>query len=281
MAVGICFARPFHLNYSFDFVQDPAQTSFVADTNLTESFNRFRAAFAKDFRFSAPGESSWFTHVSLGAAVDVGYAHWSFRSDDAVLEDDVTAPGGGGGLLLGVYDNTEDLKINLGVAYQSGIYWKFSNDPRLYPAFDMPQQINVGITGYFLPGLPLRATVDFQWVNWAASVDPPSFPNRPAFRDALNYSAGLEYRIPLADNLALYPRAGYRLFNAPWPGSGGNLPFTDTYKLLVSTGGGTFHLATFGAGLSWTADGKIRSVDIAGDVGGDAFNLAFGFNNEF
>jgi hypothetical protein len=282
MAVGICFARPFHLNYTFDFIQDPAQVTFVPDTNITESFNRFRAAFAKDFRFSAPGESAWLTHLAVAAAIDVGYAHWSYRSDSEVLEDDVTAPGGGAGLLLGVYDNTEDLKVNLGIAWQSGIYWKFSNDPRLYPAFDMPQQINVGLTGYFLPGLPLRATLDFQWVNWAQTVDRPSFPGRPSFRDALNYSAGLEYKIPLSESLSLYPRAGYRLFNAPWSGPGASLPFTDTHKLLVSTRSGTFHIATFGAGLSWTsADGKIRSVDVAGDVGGDSFNIAFGFTNEF
>ena len=278
MAVGVCFARPYHLNYSFDHVQDPAQTRFTADTNITESFNRFRAAFGKDFRFSDTG---WLTHLAVGGGVDVGYAHWSLKSDTDNLEDDVTAPGGGAGILLGVYDNTEDLKINFGVAYQSAIQWRFSNDPRIYPAFDMPQQVNVGVTGYMLSALPLRTTLDFQWVNWGVTTEDPAFAGRKAFRDALNYSFGVEYKVPLSDHFAVYPRAGYRRFNAPWSDKD-NLPMAANYQLLLDTRGGHFDMATGGVGFSWTSDeGKVRSLDIGADIGGDAFNIAFGFNYEF
>jgi long-subunit fatty acid transport protein len=281
MAVGVCFARPFHLNYTWDHVQDPSQTQFVADTNITESFNRFRIAFASDFRIVEPGEAGFLTHVAVGAGLDLGYSHWSLDSDTDHLKDDVTAPGGGVGVLVGVYDNTDDLKINFGVAWQSMIAWDFSNDPRLFPAFDMPQQVNVGMTGYFLKGFPLRATLDFQWVNWKDTVDEPSFPGRKSFRNALNYSVGVEYKFRVSDSTSVYPRLGYRRFAAPWSDKN-NLPMADNYQLLLDTKAGNFNLVTFGTGLSWTSgEGKIRSIDVAGDVGGDTFNVAFGFNYEF
>ena len=37
-----------------------------------------------------------------------------------------------------------------------------------------------------------------------------------------------------------------------------------------------------GLGLTWLSDEtKVRSLDVAGDVGGDAYNLAAGFTYEF
>src|SRR5262245_33225384 len=102
MAIGICFARPYHLNYSFDHVEDPAQTTFVPDTNVEQSFSRFRAAFAKDFRFRPAGEGGFFTHLSVGAGVDIGYERWHFDSGGTTTNDTATAPGFGAGLLLGL-----------------------------------------------------------------------------------------------------------------------------------------------------------------------------------
>ena len=281
MAVGICYARPFSLDYSFDHARDPAQTTFVPDTDMKESFSRFRFAFAMDFRFSQAGEPGFFTHLSAGGGVDIGFAHWSIITDTQNESDDVTAPSGGVGLLLGVYDNLQDLKVNLGVAYQGPVHWHWSLDPRLFPSFDMPQQVNVGVTGYFLDKLPLRTTLDLQWVGWKDTTDKPTFPGQPTFRDAINYSFGLEYRIPLSGAVSIYPRAGYRGFNAPWSNKN-NLPSVDDYKLIVTTKGGHQDIATAGLGLSWVNDqGKIRAVDLGADVGGDAFNIAFGFTYEF
>ena len=281
MSIGVCYARPFALDYSFDHARDPAQTTFVADTDMKESFSRFRAAFAIDFKFAKAGEPGWLTHLSAGGGIDIGFAHWTIVTDTDTQSDDVTAPGGGAGLLLGVYDNLQNLKMNLGVAYQSAIQWHWNKNPLLYPTFDMPQQLNVGVTGYFMDNLPLRMTADLQWVGWKDTTEKPTFPGQPSFRNVLNYSFGAEYRIPLSTVISLYPRAGYRGFNAPWSNKN-NLPSVDDYKLIVTTKGGHQNLATFGAGVSWTTDqGKIRSVDVGADVGGDAFNIAFGFNYEF
>src|SRR5262245_62167324 len=242
MAIGICYARPYHLNYSFDRVDDPAQTSFTPDTNIEESFSRFRAAFAKDFPLRKPGEAGFLTHVSVGLGVDIGYERWHFDSTTSA-SDTATAPGFGGGVLVGVYDNQDDFKLNFGVAYQSAIRWHFNTDPKILPAFDMPQQLNVGVTGYFLPGLKLRTTVDLQWVQWSRTAERPAFVGQPEFKDAFNYSLGLEYRAAVTEKVSLYPRAGYRRLNAPWSDKD-NLPMTGNFKLLLDTKGSHFNIAT-------------------------------------
>jgi long-subunit fatty acid transport protein len=281
MALGICYARPFSLDYSFDHARDPAQTTFVPDTDMKESFSRFRASFAMDFRLSKPGEPGFLTHLSAGVGADIGFAHWSIVTDTETQSEDLTAAGGGAGLLLGVYDNMQNLKVNFGVAYQSPVRWHWNLDPRLFPTFDMPQQLNVGVTGYFLDRLPLRTTVDLQWVGWRDTTEAPTFPGQPHFRDALNYSFGMEYRVPVSKDVSLYPRVGYRGFNAPWSNKH-NLPSVDDYKLIVSTKGGHQDLATAGLGVSWLSEqGKTRSFDVGADAGGDAFNIAFGFTYEF
>jgi len=279
VAIGICYARPYHLNYSFDQVADPFQTTFVPDSNVDQSFNRFRVSLAKDFRFS---ESGWLTHLSAGLGLDAGYERWEFKSttqQDA--SDNATAFGFGLGLLLGVYDNTETFKVNLGLAYQSAIHWDFNIDPDIFPAFDWPEQLNIGATFYLLPNLPLRATVDFQWIGWSGTADNPLFAGREEFEDVLNVSFGLEYRIELSKSLRLYPRAGFRKFDAPW-GDENNLPMTGNYQLVLDTDDEAFNIFTAGAGLGWSSEeGKSRSVDVAADFGGDAYNFALGFNYEF
>ncbi len=58
MSIGVCFARPYHINYALDEVADPAQTVFEPEANLEQGFQRFRVAFAKDFRFVPAGPMS-------------------------------------------------------------------------------------------------------------------------------------------------------------------------------------------------------------------------------
>lgn len=281
MAVGLCYARPFDLNYSFDLVNDPLQKTFSPTSNTQESFSRFRVAYALDLRLSGLGEAGFFTHLSAGAGVDVGFVKWQFTSPTQSESDSETSIGGGAGALLALYDNYDSLRINLGVAYQSGIHWNFSDNPALAPAFQMPEQLNAGMTFYLFPGTPLRLTLDVQWIQWSKSADRPFFPDEPGFHNAVNYSVGAEYRITLSDHLSLYPRVGYRRFDAPWANQN-DLPMTSNYKLVLDTKAHVFNIATMGVGLGWTTQlGKVRSLDLGADVGGDAPNFALGFNMEF
>jgi long-subunit fatty acid transport protein len=278
-AIGICYARPYHLSYTMDSAEDPSQTVFVPDTNIEESFSRFRATVAKDFRLRADGATGFLTHLSAGIAIDMGYERWSVNGAVS-REDNATAPGYGLGLLLGLYDDKESVKINFGSAYQSAVNWHFNTEPRIIPAFDMPQQLNVGLTGYFLSELRLRTTVDMQWVEWSETAEDPAFPGQPGFEDALNFSVGVEYRISVTDKVSVSPRMGYRRFNAPWDDPD-DLPMTSTYKLVLETKDSAFNIGTAGIGISITDErGRVWVIDVGVDFGGDSFNMALGFTYE-
>ncbi len=281
LAVGLCYARPYLLNYAMDQVTDPNQVVFQPEAEIEQSFYRFRAALAKDFLFKARGEPGLFNHLSVGLGVDIGFEKWEFSGLGQDVTDTGSGFGFGFGLLLGVYDDTETFKVNLGFAYSSAINYDFEIEPDVLPAFDMPQQFTFGITFYMLRGLPLRATVDFQFIEWEATAEDPLFSQFESFENAVNFSVGFEYRIPLSATVNLYPRFGFRQFDAPWSDDV-DLPMTGAFRLVLDTDDEVFNIFTYGIGLSWTTEaGKTRALDLAGDVGGDAINLAMGFTFEF
>jgi long-subunit fatty acid transport protein len=281
LAIGVCYAQPYILDYAMDQVKDPNQTAFVPEAEVQQVFGRFRLSAAKDFRIQQQGAPGFFTHVSAGIGLDVGYEHWHFSG---LGEDTTTSNVGWGfglGGLLGLYDDYDSFKVNLGIAYTSAINYDFRIDPSIVPSFDMPQQLNVGMTFYLLKGTPLRATIDFQWIDWSATAQRPQYSNFRGFEDAKNYSLGFEYRVKLSERVSLYPRLGYRHFDAPWADKN-DLPMTGSFRLVLDTKGEAFNMVTYGAGISWTTEaGKVRSVDVAGDAGGDAINMAIGFTMEF
>ena len=281
MSIGICYARPYILDYAMDQIKDPNQSAFTPEAEVQEDLSRFRVAVAKDFRFKDVGEVGFITHASGGLGLDVGYERWHFSGLGQDTTNSNAGVGFGVGGLLGVYDDYESFKVNLGIAYASAVKYHFQISPDIIPGFDMPQQLNVGLTFYLLKGTPLRATLDFQWINWKDTAQRPLYDTFKGFRDAYNASMGLEYRIKLSDRISLYPRVGYRRFEAPWS-SKDDLPMTGPFRLVLDTKATSFNIVTYGAGLSWTSDaGKVRSVDVAGDAGGDAINFAIGLTLEF
>ena len=278
LALGLGYARPYVLNYAMDEIVAPNQTVFEPDNEVQQALSRFRVAIAKDFAFR---ESGFLTHLSIGLGLDVGFERWRFITPDGDVSDSAVAPGYGVGLLAALYDNAGSFRVNVGAAFQSKVEYEFSVSPGFQPAFDMPQQLNVGATFYLLEGYRLRLTVDTQFIGWKETAAEPFFDDQPRFEDATNYSAGLEYRIDVSPTVRLYPRLGYRRFDAPWEDEN-NLPATAGFKLVLDTEDEAFDLLTFGLGISWTtAEGKLRSVDLAADVGGDAPNVALGYTHEF
>ncbi|HEV3029336.1 MAG TPA: hypothetical protein VG457_17280 [Planctomycetota bacterium] len=281
LAIGICYARPYILDYALDQIKDPNQSAFVPEAEVQEDLSRFRVAVSKDFRLSPPGQEGFLTHVSGGLGADVGYERWHFSGLGQDTTNSNAGLGFGVGALVGVYDNYASFKVNLGVAYSSAVQYRFQISPDVLPGFDMPQQVNLGMTFYMLEGTPLRATVDAQWIDWKSTAQKPLYDTFGGFKNAYNASMGVEYRIKLSDAVSLYPRAGYRRFEAPWKNKN-DLPMTGPFELVLDTKASTFNMATYGVGLSWTTDtGRVRSVDLAGDAGGDAVNFAIGLTMEF
>lgn len=281
LAIGVCYARPYILDYALDQIKDPSRTVFTPEAEVHEDLGRFRVSAAKDFQIQEAGTPGWINHVSAGLGLDVGYETWKFTGLGEDSANSSAGLGFGFGGLVGVYDNYDDFKMNLGFAYTSAVHYNFQINPNILPAFDMPQQLNVGMTFYLFQGTPLRATVDFQWIDWTHTAQRPIFSEFNGFREAYNISMGAEYRIKVSDRVSLYPRAGYRHFEAPW-NNREDLPMTGEFRLVLDTKTANFNLFTYGLGLSWTTDaGKIRSIDIAGDAGGDALNFAVGLTLEF
>ncbi len=281
MAFGVCFARPYLLSFALHELQGPGETVFNPSFGVEQSLSRVRAAFAKDVRLHLTGESGWLTHISVGMGFDLGIERWKFTSPDGDRTGSAVSVGFGGGLLVGAYENPDLMTLNLGLAYQSPVHFDFTIDPARFPAFDMPQQVNAGATAYLHGAVPLRLTVDVQFLSWKTTAESPAFDGYRSFRNSVNYSAGAEYKLSLSEDLVLFPRIGYRRFQAPWADPN-DLPATGRFKLVLDTKGSQFNLATFGMGFSWiTESKKVRSIDLAGDVGGDSYNVALGYTHEF
>ncbi len=268
MAAGICYARPYYLDYALDEITQPTQTTFIPDSTIKQSLSRFRGAFAMDFRFRDPGETGFFPHLALGIGIDLGWMDWKFTNPEKERTDTAISMGFGLGALLGVYDNTESFKVNLGIAYQSAIEYDFITDPDILPAFNMPQQVNLGMTFYLLEGTPLRATFDFQWIEWSATAEEPAFSGGfESFQDAFNFSMGIEYRIQVSETIFLYPRAGYRLFDSPWEKKD-DLPATGTYKLVMDTKGAQISIFSLGFGFSFSTEEVIFVQSMSESISG-------------
>ncbi len=282
MAIGICYARPYQINYAADQVETTTFQEYVPDSSIQQSLGRFRAAFAYDLRLKEPGESGFFHHIAFGLGLDIGFINWEFENPTTDEDDTATGYGFGFGILTTVYDNTRSFRVNFGIAYQSAIQYDFSIEPELYPSFDMPQQFNAGFTFYLLEGTPLRLTVDFQWIEWSESAENPAFEFPfPRFEDATNFSVGMEYRVSVSERILLYPRLGMRYLDAPW-GDPDDLPVTGGYRLVLGTEEDVFAIFSFGVGISWTTEeGQLRTIDLAGDTGGDSFTAAIGYTHEF
>ena len=80
MAIGICYSRPYQINYAADEIFDTLQTTFEPDSSIEQSLARFRIAFAYDLRLREPGEPGFFQHLAFGVGLDVGFVNWKFEN---------------------------------------------------------------------------------------------------------------------------------------------------------------------------------------------------------
>jgi hypothetical protein len=289
-AFGFCFTSPFRLDWPMSTIGD----NDVPGAEFTQVFYRFRGSYARDFRLRPAGEEGAFTHLAIGVGLDVGVSRVNFRELAAEsfpgfpLEFDVTdtGVGGGAGLLLGVYDNTRNFKVNLGAAYQSKIEYKFSASKTFMTSFDWPNQYQAGLTTYLFEGMPLRATFDVQYIDWDGASEDSSVATMPDFQSVTNYSVGLEYRLPfrpMGEKVSLYPRLGFRRYDAPWESDHRQKqPGIGNRRIVVDPKEDVYEILTVGLGVGWSSEqNRLRTFDLAMDFGGDVAGLAMGFSMEF
>jgi hypothetical protein len=189
-------------------------------------------------------------------------------------------------MLLGIYDNTRNFKVNLGAAWQSRINYKFSASPTFATQFDWPNQYQVGTTFYLLEGMPLRLTLDAQLIAWDEATEESSLPDGHDFEGVINYSVGAEYRLNVPgflESITFYPRAGFRFEDAPWESTDKQeLPAIRSRRMIIDAHDEVYRIWSVGLGIGWASEGGSgRMIDLAFERGGESNNFAMGFNLEF
>jgi hypothetical protein len=285
-ALGVCFTSPLLLRMAFDGPDDSVSPNVWT---TTQSFFRIRLAYARDFRFRPVGEEGWMPHLSVGLGGDLAFSR--FEMTDLVLDktDRETRSefGGGLGMLLGLFDNTRNLKINVGMAYQSAIGLDMrelhGEDLLNGPSLNWPEQIHIGILVYLLEGLPLRLTADALLTNWRGASERSELPGVDSFSRTVTFSVGGEYRVSLDGATTLFPRLGVRFYDPPWlTNQRGRLPATEEWQLVLSTRDDRFVVFSAGLGVSFTgAGGRVTSLDVSFEIGGDAPGAAIGITAGF
>lgn len=282
-ALGVGFVNPLFLKMAFD-APDDAGGPNVRET--TQSMYRLRLGFARDFRFRPIGAEGWLPHLSIGLGADLGITRFEMR-DFVTGERDHEAKsefGGGIGILLGLFDNTRNLKVNLGMAYQSAIAFDLTSshtlDPRHGPFFNWPDQFQLGALIYLLEGLPLRLTAEVQFVGWRSATEPSDVPGVDSFRRTLIVSTGVEYRVAASESVTLLPRIGLRRFQASWDTTQqAMLPANDEWQLLLSSRAAWFLVVSAGIGVSYTgSSGTVTSFDVSLEYGGDCPAASIGWS---
>jgi hypothetical protein len=268
---GIAMIRPFQNRLTYLNGADRVQTE--------QQFSRFRAAVAAEYR---PSEDGFLHSVALGVGLDLGFSLYEENDNAGALDrsDTDTKFGFGAGLFVGVYTNQDDLSVDFGIAYQSRIDFKFQIDDNFFPVWDWPDMLNLGFTVKLLDRMDLRLTVDVQIIFWDAATQDDLTGAGENFQDAVNWSFGAEYYLRLTETVSLLPRAGFRIYDAPWDDKD-VLPAIGRNVLSIDTNNDRFNIFTFGGTIQWVTENKVRAFDVGVEVGGDSPNFSIGYRHDF
>ncbi len=277
---GLAYISPFHVDLTYDTDGADGQFDLVAD----QRFDRVRFAFAQGLRLRPVGEAGWLPYVSVGGGIDIGYTEvkvTQFGATSQSFDDSDSGLSGGVGVLVTIYDNTEDLRLNFGMALQLPVKYDLQVSTGQAPLFDWPAQVTAGLSLHLFQGTPLRTSLDVQYTAWDRATGDSDVPGAPDVPETISVSFGVEYRFQIGDDWFLTPRAGYRRFDAPW-GRASNLPAIDNRQFVIETDAGAFNMVSVGVSVTWrTEDGRTRTVEIGADVGGDRVSYALGYVHEF
>jgi hypothetical protein len=268
---GIAMIRPFQNRLTYVNGADRIQTE--------QQFSRFRVCGAAEYR---PAEEGFLHSAAFGLGGDLGFSMYDENDNAGALDrsDTDTRPGFGAGLFVGVYTNQSDLSIDFGAAYQSAIDFDFQIDDQFFPVWDWPAMVNAGFTVKLLDKMDLRVTVDVQMIFWDDATEDDLTGAGEDFEDAVNWSFGVEYYLRVNPTVALLPRIGLRLYDAPW-GDEDTLPAIGNNILSIDTDDERFTIFTIGASLQWVTENKVRAFDVGLEFGGDSPNFSFGYRHDF
>jgi hypothetical protein len=240
-ALGLGLATPFHFHHPFRG-PDPAPGT-PPDLTVEQHFTRLRLSYAVDLALGPHDARGFLTRIALGVGLDFATTRFEFTSppenEQSPVDHDVAVTGGFG-LQLGLFDNGENLRATLGIAYQGAASFNFGNDlsapSGIVPFYAWPQQVQVGLALYLLERLPLRICLEFQWTDWETAAQESRLAGIENFRPATATSLGAEYRIDLSPSIGLLPRLGLKYATMPWAHRGkADLPAWSHYQLYLDS----------------------------------------------
>jgi opacity protein-like surface antigen len=288
-ALGLGLATPVHLHHPFRG-PDPAVPGSPPDLTTEQHFTRLRLSYALDLALR-PGDTHGFlTHVSLGVGLDLATTRFEFTSppdnEHSPVDHDFAITGGAG-VQIGLFDNGENLRANLGIAYQGPAKFNFGHDlsapSGIVPFYDWPQQVQVGLALYLLDRLPLRICLEFQWTDWRTAAQESRLAGVDSFSPSTATSLGAEYRFDISPSIGLLPRVGVKYYSAPWSHSSkADLPAWGHFQLYLDSRSSSFLSFSIGVGLTWGyAEGTQDTLDLAFDIGGDVPGVALSYTFQF
>jgi long-subunit fatty acid transport protein len=268
---GIAMIRPFENRLTY--------LNGAVRVQTEQQFTRFRAAFASEWTTAPFG---FFHSLSAGLGLDLAYTLYQESDDAGALDrrDNETGLGYGLGFLAGVYTNQDNFSVDFGVAYQSKVNYRFKIDNQFFPVWDWPAMLNLGFCVKLLDRMDLRLTADVQVIYWDMATKNDLTGAGRNFKNSTNWSLGAEYYVRLTDTVALLPRTGFRIYQAPWRDKN-NLPAIGANVLSVDTKNDRFNIVTMGFSLQWVTDNKVRAFDVGIETGGDTPNFSIGYRHDF
>jgi len=198
-----------------------------------------------------------------------------------------TAFSGGVGIQVGLFDNGDDLRANLGIAYQGPAHFHLGTalaiPGGIVPCYDWPEQIQVGLAVYLLGRLPLRLCLEFQWIDWAGAAQESRLAGVDSFVASTTYALGVEYRIDVSPSVGLLPRVGVKYMTAPWEHrEKPELPAWGHFQLYLNRRSETFTVFSTGLGLIWGyREGTQDALDLAFEIGADSIGFALSYTFQF
>jgi hypothetical protein len=243
-----------------------------------QTISRMRVGYGGDIKLSDKG-TGFLPHIALGGAVDWGSTQFEQIMAGATTKDQESDFGYGAGVLLTVFDDGAGLSVDVGVSGNSQLDFQYNVNENTTPVFDWPAMYAIGIAIYVKQ---LKVTADLQVVNWEDAVGGSTVAGVDDFENAVNLGLGAEYAIAATDQLTILPRAGLRIYDAPWDDEDPLTVGIGNNRLSIDTNEESFVLFSLGVGVYFTTkEGLKRGFDLAVTFGGDKITIAVSYTHDF
>jgi hypothetical protein len=244
-----------------------------APIQTRQQISRFRFAYGIDLKINDKG-TGLFPHVAVGGAIDWG----STTFEQGAVHEEESDFGYGGGVLLTLYDDGKGFSIDFGASGNAALDFDFNLSRTVFPVWDWPAMYSFGVAIYYNQ---LKITADVQIVLWEDAMG-GSTVVAESFENTVNFGAGAEYAFAASEKITILIRAGFRVYDAPWPDEDPGDSAIGNNLLSIDANEEIYTLFAIGFGVYWTTkEGLKRGFDMAIEFGGDKITAGISYFHDF